>query len=102
MDFILFILGEGRVDSQKRKHTKCKFMEYLLIKPYLHFKVPNADFKNLHGTETYILKRQTWPTIYLLSTFLFRLSLLGLLAIFFLKKTPTKQIKPHTLIGLQK
>lgn len=84
MDFIWFTLGEGRVHSQKPKHTKCKFVEQLIIKPYLHFKVPNAAFKNLHGIKTYPLRK--WPIIYLLAPFLFRVSLLGLLENCFLKK----------------
>lgn len=54
MDFIRFTLGEGRVHSQEQKLAKCKFMEYLIIKPYLHYKVSNAVFKGLHGTDMYI------------------------------------------------
>jgi len=95
MDLICFTLGEGRVHAQKPKHMKCKFVEHLIIKPCLLFKVPNATFKNLHGTETYTLKHQTWATIYLLATFLFRLSLVGLLRIFFLKKPNQTKRKPQ-------
>lgn len=62
MDFIRFTLGEGRVHSQEQKHAKCKFMEYLMIKPYLHYKVSNAVFKGLHGTDMYILQQPTWAS----------------------------------------
>lgn len=59
-------------------------MDYLIIKPYLHYKVSNTMFKGLHARYVPI---EAFNMVFYLScgNLFVKLSLLGLVAISFLK-----------------